>query len=219
LPKEKMTREEAYIVIAFFFFFGIILVSLGYLWGLILVFVSVFLLLNIPKYRDMFVEILQALYSTAKGVRRELRRTRPIEYNQAISSSVADTNLARIVDILKNCPLPTKFRHDPENDAETWMSAQLVHEFPDHKRQQFYPQYHQRFDIEIGDIGVEVKLPQGSRDLATLRGQMQIYLKRFKYVIALILNYYHINPELLDDFKKDMENYDGRVIVIERQLR
>lgn len=213
-----MTKQEAYILIGFFFFFGIILVSLGYLWGLILVLVSIFLVLSIPKYHDMFVEILRALYYASKGLRRE-SRTKPIEYNQTISSSITDANLARVVDILKNCPLPRKFRHDPENDAETWMSAQLVHEFPSHKRQQFYSQHHQRFDIEIDDIGVEVKLPQGSRDLATLRGQIQIYLKRFKYVIALIINYYHINPELIDDFKKDMENYDGRVIVIERQLR
>jgi len=211
-------KEEAYLIVAFFFIVGVVLVSYGYLWGLMFVFISIFFLLQHPVYRNMAIKFLESLFSLGKEHRREKIGTKPVENTQAIP--ITDTNLVRVVDILKNCPLPTKLRHDPENDAETWMSAQLIHEFPDHKRQQHYEQYHQRFDIEIGDIGVEVKLPQGSRDLVILRGQIQIYLKRFKYVIALVIHYYPINLELINDFKKDMEAWYGeRVIIIERFLR
>jgi hypothetical protein len=145
---------------------------------------------------------------------QELTTTKSIEEE----GEVANAKLQRVISILESCPLPPRFRHEPENDAETWISAQLVHDFPDHKRQQHYSIYHSRFDIEIDDIGIEVKLPKGARDMATLRGQIQIYLKRFSHVVAFIINYYGISREIIDEFKRDMREYGGRVTVIERRI-
>jgi len=215
LPRKKKTKEEAYIFIAFFFIIGIGLLMSGNLIGIISIGLGILILIAIePALQGILSGIIGALFSrTGKYARR------PSPEIIAPTETVFDVNLSRVVDILETCPLPSKFRHDPENDAETWISSQLIHDFPEHKRQQHYSQYHSRFDIEINDIGVEVKLPKGARDKATLRGQIQIYLKRFKYVVAFIINYYHINPELIDDFKKDMEEYGDRVIVIERQWR
>jgi hypothetical protein len=145
---------------------------------------------------------------------KETTTTRSLEQEKVVTN----VKLQQIVSILENCPLPSRLRRDaPENDVETFLEARLRDDFPNLRRQQ--PFGHSRFDIEIGDIGIEIKLPKGQRDVDALKGQIQTYLKRFSYVIAFIINYYGISREIIEDFKQDVTVLHGsRVIVIERKL-
>jgi len=116
-----------------------------------------------------------------------------------------------LFDILESSRLPSKLGDDPENEATAWASKQLKDEFPSHKKQQHH--------IEVGDIGIEVKWPK-AEDMATLMEQTSVYLNRFKHVVALIIDYYNISPELVQDFKKDIEQKHGdKVTVIDRPWR
>jgi hypothetical protein len=222
LPRKKIKKkkEEAYVFVLLFFLIGFGLLLSGNLMGVIAIGLGILVLIAIePAFQKFIVEIIKALSSLVGKYERKSIPTPETTLPQYVET-VRDANLSRVIDILENCPLPSKFRHEPENDAETWISSQLIHDFPKLRRQQYYSQYHSRFDIEIGDIGIEVKLPKGARDLTTLRGQIQIYFKRFKYVVVFIINYYRINPELIEDFQKDMElEYGERIVVIERKWR
>lgn len=109
--------------------------------------------------------------------------------------------------------IPSK-RFRDESYAEIGTLEFLKHDFPDIK----YQQYHEGFraDLEIENIGIEIKLPKKSRHLTTLRGQMMQYCKCFDYVIALIFDYHHLPEETLESFADDVDEHYGhevRVII------
>jgi len=177
---------------------GVVIGFILVVWG------AVFFLVSYSVgFREMVFGII--------GVRRA-RISPPLGATKSVQKAmVAYSDLARVVDILENSRLPSKLGDDPENEATAWASEQLKDEFPFHKKQQHR--------IEAGDIGIEVRLPR-AEDLAALIEQTSVYLKRFKRVVALIINYYDISPELIQDFKKNIEQkHSDKVTVIHRPWR
>jgi hypothetical protein len=168
--------------------------------------------------RTTIVWLIEVAQGRARPRKKDTVQETAIARSPEQIKVVTNLKLQQIVSILENCPLPSRLRRDaPENDVETFLEARLRDDFPTLKRQQ--PFGHSRFDIEIGDIGIEIKLPKGQRDVDALKGQIQTYLKRFSYVIAFIINYYGISREIIEDFKQDVAVLHGnRVIVIERKL-
>lgn len=126
-------------------------------------------------------------------------------------SSAPQRTVDEIIDALEDWTPSKKFRD--ESYAEVGTVEYLKHYFPDLKFQQYHEGF--RADLEIEDVGIEIKLPKRSRHLTTLRGQIMQYCKYFDYVIALIFDYKYIPRETLESFIGDMkDHYSDKVTVI-----
>jgi len=208
LGENKMSWKS-YLIVGFCFVFGFLLMLTNSLVGVVIGFILVvwgavfFLVSYSVGFREMVFGII--------GVRRA-RISPPLGATNSVQQAmVAYSDLARVVDILESSRLPSKLGDDPENEATAWASEQLKDEFPFRKKQQHY--------IEVGDIGIEVRLPK-AEDMVTLMEQTSVYLTRFKHVVALMINYYGISPGLIQGFKKDIEQKHGdKVTVIDRPWR
>jgi hypothetical protein len=212
MPSKK-EETEARLAVLFLMFicygFGIFYLYRDVLGGLAMIGVGFFctMLLFPPVGRGVRAIMVWMVQRARKRVaQRRQRGMIPQNVMNPEQKVAMNTQLQRIVSILETCPLPTRLRRDaPENDVETFLEARLRDEFPSLKRQQVFG--HSRFDIEIGDVGIEIKLPKGQRDVDALKGQIQTYLKRFSYAIAFIINYYRISQEIIGDFKRDVSIY------------
>ena len=71
-----------------------------------------------------------------------------------------------------------------------------------------------RIDVQVGDIGIELKLPKTSHQLLTLRGQVDEYSKRYKNKLIILLVAPKVDSSIIQEFKKDMKKRN--VMVIEK---
>jgi hypothetical protein len=120
-----------------------------------------------------------------------------------------------IVDLLEKW-VPSKVFRD-EGQAEVAALEYLRHFYPAVAYQQQHSNF--RADLEIEDVGIEIKLPKRSRHLMTLRGQMMQYCNYFEHVIALIFSYHDTLRDALESFVDDMEKqYGDKVKVIVKEI-
>ena len=71
-----------------------------------------------------------------------------------------------------------------------------------------------RIDVQVGDIGIELKLPKTSRQLLTLRGQVDEYSKKYKNKLIILLVAPKVDSSIIQEFKKDIKKKN--VMVIEK---
>lgn len=206
LSEDKMSKK-AYLIVGSCLVLGLLLTltdsPVGLVVGLFLIAWGVIFFLI--SYSSDFREIAFGIM----GIRRS-RINPPLGSTQSVQHAMtAYPDLVRVIYILENSRLPQKFGDDPEKEAETWVSEQLKDEFPDYTKREHH--------IEIGSVGIEIKLPRTPEDLTTLREQIPIMLKQSRRVVVLIVNYYRINSELIEDLKEDMKKKHGdKVTVIEK---
>lgn len=191
----RMKRREAILGYLFItllmWIMGIGFLAYGRLEGIALVFVAIFFTIMIHPVRMGISEVFKA----AVKIRRIARPPTDL--------------VERIVYLLQEWK-PVK-RFGDESPAEAAASEYLSHHFPNRVK---FQKYHEEFrsDLEIEDVGIEIKVLWKTAELTRMRGQMILYCKYFSRVVALIFNYNDIS---LDSFIRDMDTlYPNKVKVI-----
>lgn len=62
-----------------------------------------------------------------------------------------------------------------------------------------------RIDVQVGDIGIELKLLKSPSQLHTLKGQVEEYLKIYKNKLIVLLVTPKIDASKIQQFKRDMD--------------
>lgn len=209
MPRRKGSKDEidpALILIILFviciagFFMGL---NSGN-WVLVLgsVFIGIFPFYGLMKIveRETGVQIIEPIVRKLFGEKRRVTATE--EYT---SETVSLTAFDEVTNILENWTPSKRFKD--ESHAEVATLEYLKHYFPRTKHQKAHGEV--KADVEIGNIGIEIKVSKKSRHLTTLRGQLIQYCKCFDYVIALIFDSHNVSSEALRSFEEDMKELYG----------
>jgi hypothetical protein len=185
-------------VVLVFWALGIGLLAYGRLDGIAILLLAIFMTVIIPPVRRTITSLAKVLVKETTSVSQKAGRP---------------TGLAsRIVYLLEEWS-PVK-RFSDENPAEAAASEYLNHYFSNRVK---FQKYHDEFrsDLEIDDVGIEIKVLWEIAELTRLRGQIMLYCKHFNHVIALIFNYNNID---LGSFVSDMRaHYPNKVTVITKE--
>jgi hypothetical protein len=117
-----------------------------------------------------------------------------------------------VVSILRNWQPARKFNDERQGEIAT--EEHLNHFFHNQVRRHKYREDFES-DLEIGDIGIEIKVLYKTSEMQRLGGQLMAYCQHFNHVIALIFNYNRID---LGSYKNQWQKHFGsKVEVIEKQ--
>jgi len=116
-----------------------------------------------------------------------------------------------VVRTLRNWQPARRYNNEPESEVAT--EEHLNHYFHNQVRRHKYREDFES-DLEIGDIGIEIKVLYKTSELQRLGGQLMAYCEHFNHVIALIFNYKRID---LVSFKNQWQKrFGNQVEVIEK---
>ncbi len=117
---------------------------------------------------------------------------------------------SKVIAELKKFPFrPRKNEGDYERDLLNWARGRFGNA-------NVTPQWavgRTKIDVVIGGVGVELKVPRTARQLMTLRGQVEVYMKHFGKDLVIILFKPECDESLVAQFRDDMKKKGITVFV------
>lgn len=217
MSAKARARQEAFVYLLILWVMGFAFLYWNVLYGIAFMALAFLATMYVyPPFSKAVKTVVRSVVGFAQKQQAKKQENSASTQTASVESTEGMDNpqLEQIISELKTCPLPSRLGKNPEHDTEVHLEARLQSRFPNIMRQEAH--HFSRFDIAIGNIGIEIKLPRNAQDMATLRGQMDLYLKYFKYVIAYVVLFSYIPREMIDEFRQDMSQKSSRITVIVR---
>lgn len=219
----KQQRQETIFFVLFCYIAGAVLVAYGYYWGIALLGLGFYLTLLLSSaVREATKSVLRGL---ARLVQKQVENRRnassartstqpqppqasPPLVTEAQSKSTYDEVVSRLM-----AWRPAR-RFNDERQSEVATQQYLHTYFPDQVR---YHKFRENFesDLEISDIGIEIKVLYKTSELQRLGGQLMAYCEHFNHVIALIFNYNRL--DLASYLRQWQKRFGSQVAVIVKE--